>query len=33
VRVLLTDGTRPLYYSDSAEDLGAAIREATSALT
>ena len=33
VRVLLTDGSGPLYYRDSAEDLGARIRQATSALT
>jgi hypothetical protein len=32
VRVLLSDGSGPLYYRDSEQDLGAVIREATSAL-
>jgi hypothetical protein len=33
VRVLLSDGCGPLYYRHSEQDLGTAIREATSALT
>jgi hypothetical protein len=32
VRVLLCDGSGPLYYRASDEDLGSAVREATSAL-
>jgi hypothetical protein len=32
VRVLLTDGSGPLYYRHSDQDLGTAIREATAAL-
>ncbi len=33
VRVLLTDGSGPLYYRDSVEDLGALARDAGSALS
>jgi hypothetical protein len=32
VRLLLSDGSGPLYYRDSAEDLATAVREAKSAL-
>jgi hypothetical protein len=33
VRLLLTDGRGPLFYSRSTTDLGAAVRDATTALS